>query len=134
MDGPVALRTALIADATLIALVPASNIIADDAKPEVMGLPALLLRMISQDNRNISNPGSLRHVSERVQVTIMAETRRSRSNIRKALKDAGGDTYPTVSGLTNVTIHATDAGPDYLGEGSVRIGVQYFRVTYSETR
>lgn len=134
MDGVAAVRSALVADATLTGLVPASRIVAG-ALSQGVGLPAIALESISKTDRNILDPGTTRHVSERVQVTVLAANYPSQKAVLRAVRHAAGDKFPTVTGVANVTIHTDGAGPDLISEdASIRIGTQDFRVTYTETR
>jgi len=130
-----AVRTALIADATLTGLVPAARIGAGDL-PQGITLPALSLTSISKVDRNIPNPGAYRHVTERVQVMIHAANYPSQKAIEKAVRGAAADQVGfAVSGLVNVTIHTDGGGPDFTNEeASIHLGTQDFRVTYSEVR
>lgn len=134
MDGVAAVRVALVADGALIALVPAARI-QTGALPQGITLPAIALESISKVDRNILEPGVDRHVDERVQVTVLASTYPSQKAILRAVRHAAADKFPTVTGLSNVTIHTDGAGPDLISEdSSIRIGTQDFRVGYTETR
>lgn len=134
MDGVAAVRTALVADGALIALVPAARIQAG-ALPQGVTLPAIALESISKVDRNILDAVTTRHVTERVQVTVLAKNYPSQKAVLRAIRHAAGDKFPTVSGLSNVTIHTEGAGPDLLNEeASIHIGTQDFRVGYTETR
>ena len=134
MDGVAAVRSVLVADGTVTGLVPVGRIIAG-ALPQGFTLPAIALESISKMDRNILHPGSDRHVNERVQVTVLAKTYPSQKAILRAIRHAAADTFPTVTGMSNVTIHTDGAGPDLLNEdASIRIGTQDFRVDYTETR
>lgn len=134
MDGVAAVRTALVASGTLTALVPATRIAAGPL-PQNTALPAIALQSISKVDRNILNPGTYRHVRQRVQVTVLAANYPSQQQVLRAVRGAAADTFPTVSGLTRVTIHTDSAGPDGMNEeASQYIGSQDFIVTYSEVR
>ena len=134
MDGVAAVRSVLVADGTVTGLVPVGRIIAG-ALPQGFTLPAIALESISKMDRNILHPGSDRHVNERVQVTVLAKTYPSQKAILRAIRHAAADTFPTVTGMSNVTIHTDGAGPDMINEdASIRIGTQDFRVDYTETR
>ena len=134
MNGVAALRQVLIADAALTALVPATRIVAG-VMPQGTALPAVSIASVSANNRNLPSPGVNRHVVERVQVTILAANYPSQKAIVAAAKKAAADTFPTVSGLSRVTIHAESNGPDFMNEGaSIYLGSVDFRVTYSEAR
>jgi hypothetical protein len=134
-SGIDAVRAALIADATLTGLVPATRIGAGDL-PQDIALPALSLTSISKVDRNIPNPGVHRFVTERVQVMIHAANYPSQKAIEAAVRGAAADQLNvSVSGLLNVTIHTDGAGPDIMNEeASIYLGTQDFRVTYSEVR
>ena len=133
-DGVQALRTALVADGTLTALVPVTRIAAGPL-PRDTALPAIALESISKVDRNILNPGTHRFVRERVQARVLASTYPSLKQVMTALRGAAADTFPTVSGLINVTIHTDGAGPDFMNEdSSIHMGEQDFITTYSETR
>lgn len=135
MTGVVAVRTALVADAALIAIVPASRIISG-VLPQNITLPAISLQSISKVDRNIANPGTYRHVSERVQVTVLAANYPAQRTLLDAVRRAAADNLGTVvSGLSRVTIHTEGAGPDFMNEAAnIYQGSQDFRVTYSEER
>lgn len=133
-DGVEAVRTALIGDATLTALVPATRIGAGPL-PRNTALPAISLASVSKVDRNILNPGTYRFVRERVQATVHASDYPELKQVMTALRGAAADTFPTVSGLINVTIHTDGAGPDFMNEdASIYMGEQDFATTYSELR
>lgn len=133
-DGVAAVRSVLVADAPLIALVPAARIQAG-VLPQTIALPALSITSISKVDRNIPNPGTYRFVTERVQVTVLAANYPSQKQIMAAVRKAAADKFPTVSGIIRVTIHTDSAGPDFMNEdASIYQGSQDFRVTYSELR
>jgi hypothetical protein len=134
MNGVAAVRSALVANAALIALVPAARI-GSGVLPQGTALPAISITSVSSVDRNIPNPSTYRHVMERVQVTVMAATYPSQKTILKAVRKAAADTMPTVTGLVSVTIHTDSAGPDFMyDEASIYLGSQDFKVTYSEAR
>lgn len=131
MSGVVAVRTALVADAALLALVPATRIVTGPL-PQEMALPAISLRSVSTVDLNIPNPGSTRFVTERVQVTIVASTEPERRQVKAAVKKAAADQVElSVSGLTHVSIHTDSAGPDIEGDSGWQAS-QDFRVKYNE--
>jgi hypothetical protein len=134
VNGVVALRTVLIADVALIALVPAARIAAG-VMPQGTALPAISITSVSTNDLNIPNPATTRMVTERVQVTVMAGTYPEQKTILAAVKRAAADTRPTVSGIANVTIHTENTGPDFMNDGaSIYLGSLDFRVIYNETR
>jgi len=139
MDGVAAVRSVLVADVALLTLVPnvggKSQVIAG---PMAIGttLPAIGLQSISKTDLNIPSPGTHRFVTERVQVTVMAGNYRSQKDILRAVRKAAADQiYPTVAGISGVTIHTEGAGPDFMNEaGSIWLGSQDFVVRYTEER
>lgn len=135
MNGVVALRTVLIADAALTALVPATRIAAG-VMPQGTALPAISLTSVSAVDRNLPSPGAYRHVSERVQATVLAADYPSQKTILAAVRKAAADKInPTVSGISRVTIHTENGGPDFMDEAaSIYMGSIDFRVTFSEAR
>ena len=134
MEGVAALRQILVANAALTALVPETRIQAGDM-PEGTILPAISLARVSSVDRNLPNPGTNRHVRDRVQVNVMASTYPQHRVVLAAVRAAAADQFPTVSGLLRVTIHTDGAGPDFMNEAaSIYLGSQDFIVTYSEAR
>jgi hypothetical protein len=134
MSGVVAIRQVLIADADLTALVPAQRIGAG-VLPQNTALPAISLQSVGKNDHNIPNPGTYRHVIERVQATVLARDYDSQLALLNAVRKAGADRMPVVAGLMHVTIHTDYAGPDFMNEdASIYMGSQDFRVTYSEAR
>lgn len=134
MSGEVAVRQVLAAASAVTTLVPSASIIADDTFPQNSALPIILLKTVSTVDLNIPNPGAKRFTRERVQATIYAATASSRLAIRRQVRKALDSKAPTVSGLTNVTIHLDGAGANFIGAGDIRIGVQDTLVTFSEER
>lgn len=134
MEGVAVIRQVLAANAALIALVPATRIQAGDM-PQGTTLPAISIVRVSSNDRNLPNPGTYRHVTERVQVNVMASTYPQQRTVLAAIRAAAADQFPTVSGLIRVTIHTDGAGPDFINEqASIFVGSQDFMVTYSEQR
>lgn len=134
MDGVAAMRQVLAGNAALTALVPTTRIQAGDM-PLGTALPAISVVRVSSTDRNLPNPGTYRHVTERVQVNVMASTYPSQKAVLRAVRTAAADQFPTVSGLIRVTIHTDGAGPDFRNEqASIFLGSQDFIVTYSEAR
>lgn len=135
MNGVAALRSVLIADVGLTALVPAERIVAG-VIPQGTALPAVSITSVSSVDRNLPSPGAKRHVTERVQATVLAANYSAQKAILAAVKAAAADQInPTVSGLSNVTIHTDSQGPDFMNEdASIYLGSTDFRVTFTEAR
>jgi len=135
MDGVAAVRSVMIADAPLVALVPEDSIHAGDL-PLNATLPAISLSSVSKVDRNIPAPGATRHVRERVQATFHARNYPEQKAVERAARRAAADKInPEVPGITNVTIHTEGAGPDLrAADASVWMGTQDFMTTYTEQR
>lgn len=139
MDGVAAVRSVLVADAGLAILVPpASGKSRIFEGPAQLGtpLPFVMLESISKVDRNIPAPGVTRFVTDRVQVTAVAKNATDRKAILRAVRHAAADNfYPTVTGISGVTIQTDSAGPDFYDDDySGWRGSQDFRVRYLETR
>lgn len=132
MNGVATIRQLLVGHANLTALVPATRIAAGPL-PQGTALPAISIALISSTDRNIPNQGTTRHVSERVQVTILAANYPSQRAVLAQVKAAAASKFPTVSGISNVTVHTDGRGPDFMDEGAtIYMGTQDFRVTFTE--
>ncbi len=134
MNGVVAVRSLLIAHAPLTTTVPAERIIAG-VIPEGSIMPAISLMSVSSIDRNILQPGPHRHVTERVQVTVLAATYPAAKALLKAVRAAAADQSPSIAGLTAVTVHTDSAGPDFTDSvTALHLQTQDFRVSYLEAR
>lgn len=133
MNGVATIRSLLVNDAGVTALVPSTRISAGDL-PQGVTLPAISIDLISSVDRNIPSQGATRHVSDRVQVTTFAATYPALKSLQEAVKSACADKFPTIAGISNVVVHTQNQGPDFRDEeNSVRMGTQDFRVTFIQT-
>lgn len=134
MSGVVVARAVLVANSGVTNLVPASRIIGDDVPPQATALPLILLKQVSSVDHKKLVVGNRVMRRERVQCEVHASTAIERQNIKAAVRKAvQANTFPTVSGLHNVTIHNEAEGPDFfIEEASVRVGEQDFNITFSE--
>lgn len=137
MDGVAAIRQLLAADAQVTALVPASGVIPPrlvaGTLPQGVALPALSIVEISLTDFNIPAPGATRHVQARIQVTGAAKDYPSLRALMRKVKHACADTFPVVTGITNVTVHAAGVGPDMFDEeAAIVFKSQDFMVGYNE--
>lgn len=133
-DGVSILLSLLLADGALTAMVPPAQIVAG-----VLGLDtaldAIAVTRVSAVDGNISSPGATRHVTERVQVTVLAATYPRLKAVLRAVKTAAADRIGTIAGAANVTVHTDPAGPDFMDDqASIHMGSQDFIVGYSEVR
>jgi hypothetical protein len=134
MNGVIAVRTLLVTDTGMTALVPEARIAAG-MLPQGTDLPAISLMSVSSVDRNISAPGPKRRVTERVQVTVLAATYRQVKAILAAVRRAAADQMPTIDGLFDLTVHTDTAGPDFLDEETgIHMQSQDLRVSFNEAR
>ena len=134
MNGVIAVRTLLVTDTGMTALVPEARIAAG-MLPQGTDLPAISLMSVSSVDRNISAPGPKRRVTERVQVTVLAATYRQVKAILAAVRKAAADQMPIIDGLFDVTVHTDSAGPDFLDEETgIHMQTQDLRVSFNEAR
>ncbi len=134
MNGVIAVRSLLVGDTGVTALVPAVRIVAGTL-PQGAGMPAISLMSVSRVDRNIPAPGVTRRVIERVQVTVLARSYPESRAIITAVRRAAADKMPAIGGLTDVTVHTDSAGPDFLDvETGIHMQSQDFRVSFNEAR
>ena len=134
MNGVIAVRSLLVGDLRVTALVTPERIAAG-ALPQGTVLPAIALTSIGSVDRNVSSPGPKRRVSERVQVTVLARTYPEAKTIIAAVRAAAADRMPQIDGLSDVTVHTDSAGPDFLDEETgIHMQTQDFRVSFNEAR
>ncbi len=134
MNGVIAVRSLLVADTGVTALVPAARIVAG-VIPQGTGLPTISLMSVSSMDRNIPAPGPKRRVIERVQVTVLARTYPEAKSLIATVRAAAADRMPVVEGLTDVTVHTDSSGPDFLDEETgIHMQTQDFRVSFNEAR
>lgn len=133
-DGVATILQLLAADSGVTALVPvgaspprlAAGVIAQGAL-----LPWLSVICIASTDRNIPSPGATRHVNDLVQVTCAVKTYPEIRSLMDAVRLACADKFPTVSGISNVTVHTAGAGPDGMdAQARYYMKTQDFRVRY----
>ena len=134
MNGVIAVRTLLVTDTGMTALVPPARIAAG-MLPQGTDLPAISLMSVSSVDRNIPAPGPKRRVTERVQVTVLARTYPEAKTLIAAIRAAAADQMPAIGGLFDVTVHTDSAGPDFLDEETgIHMQTQDLRVSFNEAR
>ena len=132
MNGVAAIRQLLIGNVGLTNIVPAANVVAG-ILPKGSPVPALSIMSVSTVDVNIPSPGAKRRVVERVQVSGVAATYPELKALMKAVKQAASAQMPTVSGISEVTVHTDSAGPDFTDEAAALcFGSQDFKVAYNE--
>ena len=90
MNGVIVVRSLLVADTGVTALVPAVRIVAG-MLAQGTSLPAISLMSVSSTDRNIHAPGPKRRVTERVQVTVLAASYPAAKAIMRAVRAAAAD-------------------------------------------
>ena len=134
MNGVIAVRSLLVGDTGLTALVSPERIAAGTL-PQGTVLPAIALMSIGSVDRNIPSPGPKRRVTERVQVTVLARAYPEAKTIIAAVRAAAADRMPAIDGLSDVTLQTDSAGPDFLDEETgIHMQTQDFRVSFNEAR
>ena len=134
MNGVIAVRSLLVVDTGLTALVPLERVEAGTL-PQGTALPAIALMSIGSVDRNIPSPGAKRRVTERVQVTVLARAYPEAKIIIAAVRAVAADQMPAIDGLTEVTVHTDSAGPDFRDEETgIHMQTQDLRVSFNEAR
>jgi hypothetical protein len=131
MSGIVVMRAVLAADAPLVAACPADQIVADDL-PIDIALPALSVTLISSVDRKVLQRGSVRRVTERVQVTVMARDATERLELVALVRSAAAARIGDFADVADVSIQTESRGPDMTTEGGIRVGMQDFLVSFNE--
>jgi hypothetical protein len=134
MNGVIVVRSLLVTDTGLTALVSVPRIVAGSL-PQDTELPAISLMSVSSVDRNIPAPGPKRRVTERVQITVLARTYPEAKTLIAAVRAAAADQMPEIDGLTDITVHTDSAGPDFLDEETgIHMQTQDLRVSFNEAR
>lgn len=132
MNGVAAVRQLLANDAAVLALVPATRIMAG-ILPQGTVLPAIAITPVSSTDLQFVPANAHRFTTDRVQVTVMAADYPSLQAILLAVKRAGDAKAPTVSGISNVIVRTDGQGPFFMNEAaSIHMQSQDFRVSYTQ--
>lgn len=132
MDGVAIMRQLFVENSALTVLVETTNIAAGPL-PLNTSLPAIGLQSISVVDRNTLKPGAKRHVTERVQATVLAANYPQMRAVWRAMRRAGADQMPDVPGVSEVEVHTDGAGPDFMDDNtSIQQKSQDFRVSFNE--
>lgn len=126
-------RALLVADAALIALVPASRIVAG-IPAQNMTLPLISLTEISRTDRNPLKGSDTSMSISRVQVTVMTASYPVQKTLLAAVRHAGRDKVGTLSGFFHVSVLLDGTGPDFMDtETAIYQQGQDFKVSFTET-
>lgn len=126
------IRALLVADAALVALVPANRIVAG-IPAQGVALPLIAITEISRVDHNLIKGAPTSRCISRVQVTVMAATYPAQKALLAAVRHAARDKVGTLSGLSNVAVHLDGTGPDFMDtETAIYQQGQDFRVSFTE--
>ena len=129
MTGVDILGELLRADGPLIAAIPPAQIKAG-ALPENVVLPALLVRMTSNVERQMLKRGATVRTMERISIAVRAASYdEQRAAIRLVVKACAGRTG-SFAGADNVSVLTAGRGPDLRGPGNTFEQTQDFRVSF----
>lgn len=106
------IRALLVADAALLALVPASRIVAG-VLPQGVALPAIGIREISLvEEPRIDAQAPYTIVEARVEVMVAASTYAAKVAVRDAMRIAANYERGTIAGAAVISVRRTGNGPD----------------------
>lgn len=127
MSGVAVIRYLLANDATLTATVPATRIMAG-ILPINTTLPAISITQISGNRLEVIKHGSNEHITERIQVTVLATTYPQQKTILNLVKSALPATRGTVNSVVVDSIQQDFTGPDLYNDDPViyEQSVDYF--------
>ena len=129
MTGIDILGELLLADAALIAAIPPARIKAG-ALPENVVLPALLVRTISNVERQMLKRAATVRTVERISVAVRAiDYDEQRAAMALVVKACAGKTG-SFAGADNVSVLTAGRGPDLRGPGNTFEQTQDFRVSF----
>jgi len=112
MSGVIAIRSLLANDAAVLAVVPASKIMAGVIPIDTV-LPAIGISHISTVERNTVAMNSAEVMAtERVQVTVQTKSYADQKSILELVRKACPNTHGTVNGIAVDSILPEIAGPD----------------------
>ena len=112
--------------------VPASNF--DLWKlPQGAGLPNVVGTRVSRVEKQFLSAQTMRLVTERIQLTVRANSGEEREAITATIRDACREKTGTIAGFTNVAALLAGDGPDFeVEDEAIYIGSTDVRVTFVE--
>jgi hypothetical protein len=131
MSGVLIVHALLEADDDLVEAVPSTRIY-DEEVPQGTALPALALLTISGTNQRRLARGASRRVSERVQVTLLANDAEERLDIMPMIRSAGSERVGAIAGFSGVSVEHAGRGPDFIDADERRVGSIDFMVSWNE--
>lgn len=132
MSGVIITRRLLTDSAPLVALVPATRIIAG-VIPQGTALPCIAITEVSATDRQTLKGVAVIKVSERDQITVMAATYPQVKQIMTLARKACRNVVGTVGSFPGVTCHLEGRGPDFIDpDAGFYMQTQDTRVTFNE--
>lgn len=129
MTGVDIIGELLLANEALTAAIPPQQVRAG-ALPENVVLPALLVRLVSNVERQMLKRGETVRTIDRISVTVRAASYRDQvAAIRLCVKACAGRTG-SFAGADNVSVLTAGRGPDLRGPGNTFEQTQDFRVSF----
>lgn len=126
------IRALLVADAALLALVPAAQVMAGTL-PQGTALPALAVTEVSVVDAPVVKLGAAVHCTARVQVTAMTASYPAQKLLLAAVRHACRGKAGSIAGCAGVTVHAAGTGPDFNdADTGFYMQSQDFKVGFSE--
>ena len=129
MTGVDIIGALLRESAAVQALVPAERIKAGRL-PDDVALPALLVAVTSEMERQQLKRGATTRTTQRVSVTVRAASYRDQREAIHLVRDCCAGRTGDVGGGSRVSILTAGAGPDLDGPGNTFERTQDFRVSY----
>lgn len=133
MSAVKAIRALLIASAPVIAICPATKIVAGIV-PQATAMPALsILHVGTADISRIDAQAEFALVTSRVQVTVMAGDYPGVKALLMAVRKACNYQRGTLAGVSVVSIVRDTVGPDFTNDdASIYYQTIDFKITYHE--
>jgi hypothetical protein len=127
MSGVAVVRYLLANDATLTATVPGTRIMAG-ILPINTTLPAISITQISGGRLGVIKHGSNEHITDRVQVTVLATTYPQQKTILNLVKNALPSIRGTINSVVVDSIQQDFTGPDLYNDDPIiyEQSVDYF--------
>lgn len=135
MNGVNIVRAVLLSETDVTDITPAAKVIGDDVAPADIGLPLILLKLVSGfDNQPLNRTDTV-HRRNRIQIEMQTRNPAEREALRAAVRKAVlSNQLPTFAGVTNIALRTEGEGPNFYVEGSsIRIAEQDVIVSYTET-
>ena len=117
MTGVYIVGELLESDDLLIEAVPAAQI-KSGALPDGVTLPTLLVRMVSNVERQMLKRGATVRTIERISVTVRAASYRGQVAAMKLVVKACAGRTGRIAGADNVSVLTAGRGPDLRGPGN----------------